>query len=217
MLAALGVALLAGLCAPAPAVRADSIAVGIRPVDYCLTVANIDQFPDYVFLVQVDPVGGWSRVAQGDCLDSVYKVASARFYAIRAESFDPVAFAAIRDRAAAERYFSTTPGMLASSRTFSYLNRVDTLDPRAAIVDVLRVVSVGPDALDIAPESVRYTYRGGRIETLPYQTVNERPAPARVPSWYFTLVPAAGLLGIIALLTRDYWARGGRRTTRRRE
>ncbi len=67
---------------------------------------------------------------------------------------------------------------------------------------MLRIVRVDDTALEIAPESVRYTYTGGKTETRPYTTINQYPPPPDLPLWYPILVPALALTGIISLIAR---------------
>ncbi len=176
--AVLGIAILASLCAAGIPARADVLLPNERGVNYCFSLANINEYSDDVFLVDLPPVGRPERIVQGDCV-SGYKLSQPRFYAIRADAFDAAVFAAAaHDRTATQRYFASTPGMIRSPLTFSFLSTVSKDDPRTAVVDVFRIVRITADTLDIAPDSVRYTLENGTTETLPYNVLDQRPPPS---------------------------------------
>lgn len=197
--------------AGAPAARADAIPPGKKGVEYCFEVANLDAYPDYVFLAYFgQPVGGHVVIAPGQCVH-FYKFSRPALYAAARAGFDTAAIPG--DRAAERAYFADTAGLIPSDVTIQPVSLVDQDDPVSAVVDVLRVTALDGRALAIEKAAVRYTFVDGTTEELPYQTQDARPAPtghvalpasgARAFWWvWYVALPVAALLGLGAIFLR---------------
>jgi hypothetical protein len=198
--------------AGAPAARADAIPPGKKSVDYCFEVANLDAYPDYVFLAYFgQPGGGYTVIAPGQCIH-FYKFSHPALYAMARADFDPAAIPG--DRVAERAYFTGATGLIPSSVTIQPVSLVDQDDPVSAVVDVLRITALDGRALAVEKAAVRYTFVDGTTEELPYRTQDARPAPtghvalpgagatpgARAFWWaWYVALPAAALLGLGAI------------------
>lgn len=209
---ALALATFATLTLPALPASADLIMPGQKVVSYCFQIANMADYPDYVFLMNLaQPVGGHQVIQQGQCV-SFYKLARPVIYAIKKTDFNPAEIPdGTRDKAGEKAYFDTNPKLLRSDVSISNLNTVDEKDPRKEAKDILRIDGIGGQTLTMHKESVQYTYENGASETLPYTQQEVRPEPKSVPApWYlygFIAVPVLAAVGIGLILLRRRRAR----------
>jgi len=71
-------------------VTADELMLSEKPVEYCASLNNIDNFPDYVFLFfSKTPIGrNYQVMKQDECIKFYYKIGSTKLFAIKKNKFD---------------------------------------------------------------------------------------------------------------------------------
>jgi hypothetical protein len=189
------------------AVSADTISPGMRMLNWCYEIANINDYPDYVFVYNDERVTGHGIVGQGDCFQ-FYKLGLTTIYAINKSEFN--------DSELNREFFEgNNPKLIKSDLQLEGFGAVQESDPLKEMVITLNIVSLNHDYLDIQKSKLTYIYSDGAKEekyfpnqtqkVIRYDTVPER---SRTPSssfwfakfWYVALpIVAIVIIGIVLL------------------
>ncbi|MFC1774938.1 hypothetical protein ACFLZN_01335 [Nanoarchaeota archaeon] len=209
---------------------ADIITPDEKPVDYCFEISNLDEFPEYVFLVDYS-INEYS-ILTGECV-SFYKLDTATIYAIEDSKFDESDFLIDellpdcigltgeemrecynrqadlleKGRLLEEEYFKTNPDLIKSDLTFYPATTVDLLDPTNSVKDVFSITSIG-DKLEIKKVKVIYEFDDWTSQEIEYVT-DDRPEVwgstkvVKSPLWIFLIAFVAGVVIAIVLVVRS--------------
>jgi hypothetical protein len=194
-----------------PAVNADVLMPGTKGVGYCFRISNIEDYPDYEFVMYGDLVSGLSRITPGECV-SFYKFDQPKIYAFDKNEFENFKETAEFDgihnynRSKALEYISQAhEGFYASDLEINDYGTVDESNPLDSVEDIFTIKSLAGNKVEIEKTSVVYTYEDGKTETKPYVN-GERPNPSRkvyLPfSWYLIFIPIAAALLIFWILKK---------------
>jgi hypothetical protein len=193
-----------------PKVSADLLIEGQKGVEYCFQISNMDEFPDYAFVVHYPRVmEGYNVIENGECV-SFYKYNVPVIYAINKSLFDEKPLAGImnsENRSKLSEYFASDGNFIPSDVSIKPVSTLPDTDPTDKVVDEMKIISVGGNKLDIEKSKVIYTFSDGTSEEKTYVDQNVRPASSRQPIipvnsfqiLYFVL-PAAALIIIAAIL-----------------
>ena len=78
-------------------VKADLIMPGSKPIDYCVRITNVNEFPEYVFLAHLTLSGisrvtpnnqGYQILEENECIDIGYKLNVAELYFVKVKDFN---------------------------------------------------------------------------------------------------------------------------------
>ena len=179
------------------------------PVQYTLT--NIDEYPDYVFLMYTfAPMIRFSEIKPGEAVGG-YKYSSANIYAIPASEYSKITIGD-NDRNI-KQFFENNPCLIQSNVQLTFLGKeVPSIDPLETQIINLEIQEITQAVLTLRLSSIHYRYSDGSIKKVPYPTTYLTPAiiyPSTLPEppshtidglWYF-IVPSIALVGIVLLTT----------------
>ena len=191
-------------------VSADLIVPGTKSISYCFKISNVDEYPDYTFIVYFrNPVGGYEIIEQDECI-SFYKFSNPKIYAIKTSDFNEkdIGTNDIEEM----DYFENNTKLIPSEIEIHSLSAVSLNDPVDGIADILEIISLDEDNLEIKYSKVQYTYFDKSTEELMYQEDDIRPEPQEKSIypmffwrfWYLILpLLAAVIIGLIVLIRKQ--------------
>ncbi|GAB3986851.1 hypothetical protein GCM10028807_05140 [Spirosoma daeguense] len=166
---------------------ADVIPNGQRSVSYCFRLANINQYPEYVFIVYYPfPTPNYSVIKPSDCAH-FYHLSRPVICAITKDHFCEDSLRMYQqardrnDRNKLQHYFESNASMIRSNVKIRAVSTRSKTDPVKAIEDVLTIKKVSATTLQITYDNVVYTYDDGTTEKRPYIQQDIRPAPTMKP------------------------------------
>jgi len=186
-------------------VLADLIVPGTKSIDFCYTISNINDYPNYVFLLHGIPSPSYEIIDSGQCF-SFYKLSMTSLYAIQKTNFNEQElkggnYTDIRN------YFENDPRVIHSNIQLNSYGAVPENDPLNKVVTVLKIVSLNENNLVIQKSKIIYTYTDGTSEEKTFQSQDVVPEPSRkaILPWWFTelwyiVLPVIALIAIISIL-----------------
>lgn len=191
-------------------VSADSIMPGFKSVKYCFQIENMDDYPEYAFILgfETQPIQDRRLILSGECV-GFYKYASPTVYAVRKELVNSSYFnLSEQDRA----YLFSKEGnpldaieeVIPSGITLEHFGTVRDDNPVKEVVDVLAIRSVDDNRLDLRKSKIIYTYTDGSSEEKPYELQSKTPEPTRKSNSYlfFIILPIIAFAIIIITLVK---------------
>ncbi|WP_020597027.1 hypothetical protein [Spirosoma panaciterrae] len=152
-----------------PTLRADIIPAGQRRVDACFRLANVDQYPNYVFLAYIQQrFGDTYTLLNSDRCIGLGKQSSASIYAIAKEKFKEEAirlegtFDSEKSRQQLRTYFNENPNLMRADLTVYPHDFIPESDSALAVEDVLVIKSLTSDTLILGYDSAIFAYASGR-------------------------------------------------------
>jgi len=201
-----------------PAVNADVLVPGTKGVDYCFRISNMEDYPDYEFIIFGAPVTGVRRIVPGECV-SFYKLSHLKLYALEKQEFERFSELisykehneswrghADYNYSIARQYFEQEhDGLYDSGLELSSYGAVAENDPLDSVEDILTIKSLAGNKFEIEKTEVVYTYTDGKTEVKPYIN-NVTPEPSGrfyLPfSWYLIFIPIAAAFIIFWILRK---------------
>ncbi len=182
---------------------ADIVDPGWKEVDYCFSINNIADYPDYDFFLYSDIGGPPQKIEADECV-YFYKFASPRIFALPAGEYDETTLAVGQPLDDQESFLSNPDLIPADIKIESY-GQVTVTSPLDSVEDVLTIGSLTPQALEIEKVKRIYTYTDGTIEEEHYQNGQvEGPSWNWSSWWYWLLIPfAVAILIVVLLVWRD--------------
>lgn len=196
-----------GMVAGQKTAKADVILPDQKAVDYCYTISNLKDFPDYLIIESFFRVGGPEVIKDGVCKEEI-KNNAGNFYATKKAGFDA---SQLPKDATNHDFFTGNSTFLPAKLTLSPTYVIDKDSPVVKVQDVLKIVNITSTELQLEKSSVIYTYNNGTTEELPYRDQETRPAPtqtgtasfAGINLWWYLLVPVAALVAVAFIVIRN--------------
>ncbi|MCK5019206.1 MAG: hypothetical protein KAS32_19255 [Candidatus Peribacteraceae bacterium] len=170
---------------------ADLLVEGYKSVGYCFEISNIDDYPDYIFLLVPTIMGGNQIIVDDQCMH-FYKHASPKIYAVEKTTFNQEELESFNEK-----------NSIPSDIVIRSVGQVIDTDPTNRVKDVMEIISLTSEKLEIHKSKTVYTYEDGTIEEQNYVSQNTRPPASRkplIPLSYTGLTIAVPLLAIILIV-----------------
>lgn len=187
---------------------ADVINPGEKNVPFSYQLSNIQDYPDYVFILHGTPNPSMEVLNSSEF--SFYKLSTCSIYAVPRDVINSVKLDQMDDTQV-EKFLKNDTRVARSNLTLdgSY-GTINVADPLDSALIVLKINSVQGGNLDIQKEKIIYRCNNGqRVEKL-FQSQNQTPEPTNpLPSWdyyiYFIVLPilALGVILFIILKKRS--------------
>jgi|SRR3989338_7245983 len=213
-------------------VSADVIIPRTKSIDWCYEISNINDHPNYRFLL-LDKSGlsSYSVIKQGDCI-SFYKLGVPSIYALTQENFNELSdeLTALTGTSLwssptwaqedtlnyrenylkVENYLGNYTKFIPSNIKLDSYGVVSKNDPLEKVRIVLEISLLNRNNFEIKKSKVIYTYNDGTSEEKIFQDQNITPEPSRkavLPGgfarfWYIILPILAIIVILIILLKR---------------
>jgi len=191
-----------------PMVLADVLPVGFKGIDYCFQISNIDDYPDYTFIISpaIHPEGGlWGHnvVEETECIRT-YKISRPKLYAIKTVKFDESEIEPGYE--SINTYFESNRDLIKSDIEIKQVTAVPGNNPLTGMVDVLDIVHLSEDSLGVRKSKAIYTYEDGTREEKLYIDQDKRPKQSKnaiLPWWFalywYIIIPIIAVLAIIII------------------
>lgn len=184
---------------------ADVINPGEKNIPYNYKISNIQDFPDYVFILHGIPNPSIEILNSSEF--SFYKLSTCSIYAVPRTVFNSLKLDDMDDTQIED--FLNNDSRVARSNltlegTYGTVNVANSLE-NALIV--LKIHSINGNSLDIQKDKIIYSYNNGQTVEKTFQDQNKTPEPTPPgPSWdfyvYFIVLPILALAAIIFILIR---------------
>lgn len=184
---------------------ADVINPGEKNIPYNYQLININDYPDYVFILHGIPNPSIEVLNSSEF--SFYKLSTCSIYAVPSTVFDSVQFDQMDDTQI-EEFLNNDTRVARSNLTldglYGTVNVANTLE--SALI-VLKINSIKGNSLNIQKVKIIYNYNNGQTVEKPFQNQTQAPEPtAPGPSWdyyvYFILLPILALAAIFFIILR---------------
>ncbi|MDO5836281.1 MAG: hypothetical protein Q4P17_07200 [Methanobacterium sp.] len=184
---------------------ADVIDPGEKNVPYSYKISNIQDFPDYVFILHGIPNPSIELLNSSEF--SFYKLSTCSIYAVPRNLYNQMQIDQMNESQVSE--FLNNDSRVARSSlkldgTYGNVNQANPLD-NALII--LNIKSINGNNLNIHKEKIIYGYKNGQNVEKPYLSQNQTPEPTFPgTSWdyyiYYMLLPLIALGVIIFIIIR---------------
>lgn len=187
-----------------PGVYADVIDPDQKPVELYYQIININNYPDYVFLIHGNPSPSYQILNSTEF--SIYKFSRASVYAISKKDFNPAELENM-NHSELDYYFTNNRQVIPSHLEIngSY-GTVNQLNPLEKVVIELEITSLNQTHLEIKKTQAKYIYRDGTVKKADFQDQNTiPPEPSFIGSdhtWYFVVASAAFIIILLILMKR---------------
>jgi len=190
-------------------VFADLIVTGTKAVGFCYEISNIDDYPDYVFLLHGEPMLSYEIINPGECF-SFYKLGTVSIYAVKEYNFNEDELKG-KDYREVQNYFTGDPRVISSDIQLTSYGTVPENDPLEKAATILEITSLDENNLEIQKSKIIYTYTDGTSEEKDFQLQDIMPEPSRkvtLPWWFvrfwYVILPiiAIAVIALILLLRR---------------
>jgi hypothetical protein len=191
-------------------VSADMIEPGKKLIHVQYKITNIDEYPDYVFLVYYfSPMIGYLETTP-DKEFSGYKFSSASIYAIQESEYLKINIGS--DDKEIKDFFENNPSLIQSNVRLTFLGKtVPDIDPLETQIILFEITDLTKTSVTLRLSSLQYRYTDGSSEEVTYPVDELTPAiihPSELPepssrqiigAWYF-IVPTAAFFGIVVVI-----------------
>ena len=180
-------------CLPMPMATADVLFPGEKSVGTSFTLLNMNEYPDYVFILFGTGGGVGPGTTPGQIPDkpfSFYKAARPTIYAIRQEDYNMSTIQKM-NYSELDQYFNHNPLVKNSGLTLEPVAvTVDENDPLQSSQIILTITSLTNTSFTIQKTKIIYTYTDGTTEEKVFVLQDQIPERSRIvflPSWFISL------------------------------
>lgn len=189
-------------------IYADVIVPGKKTITWCYEISNMNDYPNYTFLLHGQPGVKYKIIEPGECF-SFYKFSTVSIYVVKKAEFNEDELKG-KNYTETENYFINNPKVISSDLQLRSYGAVEENYPLEKVVITLNIVSLTENGLDIQKSKITYTYRDGTSEEKIFQVQDVIPEPSRkailpwwfVKFWYIILPILAAVTIAILLLLR---------------
>ena len=184
---------------------ADVIEPGQKNVPFSYQITNIQDYPDYVFILHGTPNPSAEILTSSEF--SFYKLSTCSVYAVPRTVFDSAKMDQM-DETEIEDFLKNNTRVASSNLTLEGMfGTVNVADPLESALILLEFNSIKDNNLDIKKTKIIYNYSNGQKVEKPFQSQNQIPEPTTPgPSWefylYFIALPIVALATIFIIVLR---------------
>lgn len=179
---------------------ADVVEPGMKNIKIYYEINNIQNYPDYVFLIHGNPSPSLEIVNSSEF--SFYKLSTISIYALSKSGFNENELKNMED-SAINNFLQNNSNLIKSDLVLEGASKsVSINDPLEKIIITLNINSINGKTLNITKSKITYIYNDGNREEETFKDQNSTPEPSKnstsfwVNNLFYIILP---LLAIIAL------------------
>lgn len=179
---------------------ADVVEPGMKNIKIYYEINNIQNYPDYVFLIHGNPSPSLEIVNSSEF--SFYKLSTVSIYALSKSGFNENELKNMED-SAINNFLQNNSNLIKSDLVLEGASKsVSINDPLEKIIITLNINSINGKTLNITKSKITYIYNDGNREEETFKDQNSTPEPSKnstsfwVNNLFYIILP---LLAIIAL------------------
>lgn len=179
---------------------ADVVEPGMKNIKIYYEINNIQNYPDYVFLIHGNPSPSLEIVNSSEF--SFYKLSTVSIYALSKSGFNENELKNMED-SAINNFLQNNSNLIKSDLVLEGASKsVSINDPLEKIIITLNINSINGKTLNITKSKITYIYNDGNMEEETFKDQNSTPEPSKnstsfwVNNLFYIILP---LLAIIAL------------------
>ena len=186
-----------------PAAFADVIEPGQKVITYDYKLTNIDNFPDFVFILHGMP--NPSLEILNSSVFNFYKLSTCSIYAVPKTVFNNVQLDKMNE-SQVEEFLNNDSRVARSNLELEGIYKtVSSNDPLNSALVLLEIKSINDTNLDIQKTRVVYGYSDGKNDEKPFIVQNETPehsdnGPEPVNYIYYLLLPILAIIIVSAYI-----------------
>ncbi|AUB56187.1 hypothetical protein [Methanobacterium subterraneum] len=184
---------------------ADVINPGEKNVPFSYQISNIQDYPDYVFILHGTPNPSIEVLNSSEF--SFYKLSTCSIYAVPRKVYNDVQMNQMDENQVDEFIKNDSRVARSSLKLEGTYGNVNEANPLETALIILNIKSIQGNNLDIQNEKIIYGYNNGLKVEKPFQSQNQTPEPTSPgPSWdyyiYFIVLPIIALGIIVFIIIR---------------
>lgn len=184
---------------------ADVINPGEKNVPFSYQISNIQDYPDYVFILHGTPNPSIEVLNSSEF--SFYKLSTCSIYAVPRNVYNEVQIDQMDETQMSEFLKNDSRVARSSLKLEGTYGNVNEANPLETALIILNIKSIQGNNLDIQKEKIIYGYNNGLKVEKPFQSQNQTPEPTSPgPSWdyyiYFIVLPIIALGIIVFIIIR---------------
>lgn len=184
---------------------ADVIDPGEKNVPYSYKISNIQDFPDYVFILHGIPNPSIELLNSSEF--SFYKLSTCSIYAVPRNLYNQMQIDQMNESQVSEFLNNDSRVARSSLKLDGAYGNVNQANPLDNALIILNIKSITGNNLNIHKEKIIYGYKNGQNVEKPYLSQNQTPEPTFPgTSWdyyiYYMLLPLIALGVIIFIIIR---------------
>lgn len=178
---------------------ADVIEPGMKNVKLYYQVSNIQDYPDYVFLIHGDPSPSLEIINSSKF--SFYKLSTVSIYALNKKDFNEINLKTMDDLEI-QNVFKNNHDVIKSDIVLRGASKtVSISNPLEEMLITLNIESINDTGMNIKKSKVTYRYNDGSVQEELFKDQNSIPEPSKKNdldnNLFYVAIP---LLAIIALI-----------------
>lgn len=184
-------------------VSADVIEPGKKTISYDYQVSNIQDYPDYVFILHGIPNPELEIINTSSF--SFYKLSTVRIYALTKNDYNQVQLEKMNDTQLEEFLNNDSRVSRSPMELKGTYDTISDTDPLESVLMVIKIKSIKGNQLELLKEKLVYTYNNGQTEEKPFTNQNQIPAPPKNQESIYSyvlyfLLPILALIVIIIII-----------------
>jgi len=184
---------------------ADVINPGEKNVPFSYKIINIQDYPDYVFILHGTPNPSMEVLNTSEF--SFYKLSTCSIYAVPRNVFNEVQMNQMDETQLSAFLNNDTRVARSNLKLEGTYGNVNQANPLETALIILNIKSIQGNNLDIQKDKIIYGYNNGQKVEKPFQSQNQTPEPTSPGlSWdyylYFIVLPIIALGIILFIIIR---------------
>ena len=179
---------------------ADVVEPGTKEVTLYYQLSNINDYPDYVFLLHGVPFPTYEII--NNTKFSFYKLSEASIYAVKKSDFNQAELEKMDESQINNLFENDTRFIKSNIQLSGSYGTVAQTNPLESAIMVLEIESINQNQLNINKKQMKYYFSDGSTETRDFKTQNQIPQPESnpyTPILLYIVIPLI-VLGIIIII-----------------
>lgn len=185
---------------------ADVVEPGMKNIKIYYEINNIQNYPDYVFLIHGNPSPSLEIVNSSEF--SFYKLSTVSLYALSKSGFNENELKNMED-SAINNFLQNNNDLIKSDLVLEGASKsVSINDPLEKIIITLNINSINSKTLNITKSKVTYIYNDGSREEETFKDQNSTPEPSKNSTsfWannlFYIILPLLAIIAIVVILIK---------------
>jgi hypothetical protein len=185
---------------------ADVIDPGMKDVKIYYQVSNIQNYPDYVFLIHGNPSPSLEIINSNEF--TFYKFSTVSIYAISKTNFNENELKNMNE-SKAQNFIKTQPNIIKSDIILQKSSKtVNINNPLEKILITLNINSIDNETMNVTKSKVTYTYNDGSVQEETFKDQNSIPEPSKNSTSlgndnvFYIVLPLIAILALGVIIIR---------------
>jgi hypothetical protein len=184
----------------------DVIDPGMKNVEIYYQVSNIQNYPDYVFLIHGNPSPSLEIINSNEF--TFYKFSTVSIYAISKTNFNENELKNMNE-SQAQNFLKTDSSIIKSDLTLHESSKtVNNNNPLEKILITLNINSIDNETMNVTKSKVTYTYNDGSVQEETFIDQNSIPEPSKNSTSlgndnvFYIVLPLIAILALGVIIIR---------------